>query len=271
MEKEINSLSDALVESWRNFQDDLPSILIAFLVFMTGIYLIRSASKLVLKFIGEKSKDPLITDFLVNIVSFVLIILLVVLCLGILGWGSITNKILAGAGITTFVVGFALKDIGENFLAGIFMAFRRPFRIGDLVEVQKIRGRVVRMSLRETHIKTLDGRDVYMPNSIILKSPFENLTMDYMMRTEFSIHVILDNVEETMKKILDTVKSFEQVAEAPAPSVIIQEINDNRVTLKSLFWFKTTEVSAPGGGLRSNVLLKVSNEIKDKIYTNSSS
>ena len=105
--------------------------------------------KVVTKFIDEKSKDSIVTDFLVNIVSFILTIFLVIVCLGILGYGNITDKILAGTALTTFIVGFALKDIGENFLAGILMAFRRPFRIGDLIEVQGMRGRVKKMSLRE--------------------------------------------------------------------------------------------------------------------------
>ena len=106
-----------------------------------------------------------------------------------MGYGNITDKILAGTALTTFIVGFALKDIGENFLAGILMAFRRPFRIGDLIEVQGMRGRVKKMSLRETNIKTLDGKDVFIPNSIILKNPLENFTYNQLLRSEFFINV----------------------------------------------------------------------------------
>jgi len=47
---------------------------------------------------------------------------------------------LAGAGLLTFVIGFALKDIGENFLSGIILAFKSPFRIDDLIEVNQILG-----------------------------------------------------------------------------------------------------------------------------------
>ena len=99
----------------------------------------------------KKAKDSIVTTFLVNIISIVLTLFLVSISLGILGFGNITDKILAGTIITTFIVGFALKDIGENFLAGILMAFRRPFKIGDLIEVQKIRGKVKELSLRDQH------------------------------------------------------------------------------------------------------------------------
>jgi small-conductance mechanosensitive channel len=69
---------------------------------------------------------------------------LLVICLGIIGFDDVTNKILAGAGLTTFIIGFALKDIGENFLAGILMAFQRPFRIGDLIQIDNIKDELLK-------------------------------------------------------------------------------------------------------------------------------
>ena len=188
MEKEFVDFSSTIQHSWENFLSQLPAILLAILVFIAGIFAIKLFSKVVTKFIDEKSKDSIVTDFLVNIVSFILTIFLIIVCLGILGYGNITDKILAGTALTTFIVGFALKDIGENFLAGILMAFRRPFRIGDLIEVQGMRGRVKKMSLRETNIKTLDGKDVFIPNSIILKNPLENFTYNQLLRSEFFIN-----------------------------------------------------------------------------------
>lgn len=153
MNEGVAHLNDILVKSWNNFLETLPALVLAILVGVVGVFIIKHVSKLVRNFIVGKSKDTLVIDFLVNIISIILGIFLVVICLSIIGWGSITNKILAGAGITTFVVGFALKDIGENFLAGIIMAFRRPFHEGDLIEVTGIKGKVQKMSLRETAVK----------------------------------------------------------------------------------------------------------------------
>ena len=119
---------------------------------------------------------------------------------GNFGYGNITDKILAGTALTTFIVGIALKDIGENVLAGILMAFRRPFIIGDLIEVQGMRGRVKKMSLRETNIKTLDVKDVFIPNCIILKNPLENFTYNQLLRSEFFINVdYSEDLEKVMK------------------------------------------------------------------------
>ena len=88
------------------FLSQLPAILLA-IWFYCGNFAIKLFSKVVTKFIDEKSKDSIVTDFLVNIVSFILTIFLVIVCLGILGYGNITDKILAGTALTTFIVGFA--------------------------------------------------------------------------------------------------------------------------------------------------------------------
>ncbi len=160
MEKEFVDFSSTIQHSWENFLSQLPAILLAILVFIAGIFAIKLFFKSCYQIHrDEKSKDSIVTDFLVNIVSFILT--------HFFGyrlfwefWATETLpiKFWQELHLTTFIVGFALKDIGENFLAGILMASRRPFRIGDLIEVQGMRGRVKKMSLRETNIKTLDGK-----------------------------------------------------------------------------------------------------------------
>ena len=82
---------------------------------------------------------------------------------------------LAGAGISAFIIGFALKDIGENFLAGIILAFKRPFRVGDIVDINGLKGKVLTLNLRDTQIKTGDGKDVFIPNAVIIKNPLSIL------------------------------------------------------------------------------------------------
>lgn len=263
MNQEITDFRTTIENSWINFQNMLPSIVMAIIIFLIGLFVIKILTKIATKFIGEKSKDSIVTDFLVNIVSFILILFLIIVCLGILGYGNITDKILAGTALTTFIVGFALKDIGENFLAGILMAFRRPFRIGDLIEVEGMRGRVKKMSLRETNIKTLDGKDVFIPNSIILKNPLENFTYNQLLRSEFFINVdFSEDFEKVMNDILNIINSFEEVEKNPKASVYIQDLDGDKIKLRGAYWFKTTDVSAPGNSLKSEILFKVIQYVK---------
>lgn len=131
------------------------------------------------------------TLFILSIISLLLTIILFVIYLGVLGFDDVTNKILAAAGLTTFIIGFALKDIGENFLTEILMVFQRPFRIGDLIQIDNIKRRVIEMILHSTTIKTLDGIDAYIPNVSILKNNLENFTIDALMRSQFIIGIEL--------------------------------------------------------------------------------
>lgn len=264
MKKEFSDFGYTTQQALENLKNAVPSIILAILVFLIGLFIIRQVSKIVTRFLTENSKNSIVTDFLVNIASFVLTLLLIVICLGILGFRDITDKILAGTALTTFIIGFALKDIGENFLAGILMAFRRPFRIGDLIEVEGMRGRVKKMSLRETNIKTLDGKDVFIPNSIILKNPLENFTYNQLLRSDFILNVSFSSdVEQLMKDVLEIINSFEEVEKEPKSSVYIQDIDGEKIKIRGAYWFKTTDVTAPGNSLKSAILFKVIQYLKD--------
>lgn len=264
MKKEFSDFGYTTQQALENLKNAVPSIILSILVFLIGLFIIRQVSKIVTRFLTENSKNSIVTDFLVNIASFVLTLLLIVICLGILGFRDITDKILAGTALTTFIIGFALKDIGENFLAGILMAFRRPFRIGDLIEVEGMRGRVKKMSLRETNIKTLDGKDVFIPNSIILKNPLENFTYNQLLRSDFVLNVSFSSdVEQLMKDVLEIINSFEEVEKEPKSSVYIQDIDGEKIKIRGAYWFKTTDVTAPGNSLKSAILFKVIQYLKD--------
>lgn len=264
MKKEITNFGSNAESAMQNLQNAIPSIIFAIIVFLVGLFIIKQATKIATRFLNEKSKNSIVTDFLVNIVSFVLTLLLIVVCLGILGFKDITDKILAGTALTTFIIGFALKDIGENFLAGILMAFRRPFKIGDLIEVEGMRGRVKKMSLRETNIKTLDGKDVFIPNSIILKNPLENFTYNQLLRSEVTLNIaFFEDLETIMKDILAIINSFEEIEKEPKSTIYIQEIDGEKIKLRVAYWFKTTDVTAPGNSLKSDVLFKIIQYLKN--------
>ena len=266
--KEIKGIRTVLVESWNNFIELLPAILIAAIIFIIGMFLIKQIGRAAQSIIATRAKDPLVIDFLVNIISMILTILLVVICLSILGLGSITDKILAGAGITTFLVGFALKDIGENFLAGIIMAFRRPFKVGDLIEVNNVKGKVQRMSLRETRIKTLDGTDIFIPNGIILKNALENYTNDPYQRDEFTIGISYnDNPQEVIETIENLLKEFEDVQANPASQVIVTEFTANFIHLRILYWIRTNQMKVNALRLKSNIMVKTFETFKEKGYS----
>lgn len=267
LNEEIIRFDELLISSWNYFLKILPSIALSIIVGLIGILIIRYSSKIAFKIIDKKSSDPLVSDFLVKIISLVLFILLIIICLTILGWGQITADILTGAGIGTFVLGFALKDIGENFLSGISMAFSRPFEIGDIIEINDIKGQVVSMSLRETIIKGLDGRNVFIPNGTMVTEALQNYTVDHVIRDEFEIGLDYnDDIQNIILLIEGILKEFDQVLTDPEPLIFIEELSASTVNLKIEYWISIKNNIDTDKKLRSNIMLKTFQTILEKGY-----
>jgi small conductance mechanosensitive channel len=186
-------------------------------------------------------EDPLLANFIARIIKFAFILIGILGFLQIIGLGKAASSLLAGAGISAFIIGFAFKDIGENFLAGILMAFQRPFRIGDIVETGTTMGKIVGLSFRETHIKTFDGKDVFVPNGMILKNPIINYTIDGFLRQDFVVGLDYEaDLHEAMNIILEQLRGVEGILqEDKAPFIFITDLNSNTVDLTVYYWFNT--------------------------------
>lgn len=243
--------------------------LIFILLFLIVGFLVSSFIKRRVKLhLSKKSPNMITANFTSQIVGFILKTIVVFATLYLLGLSSFTNKLLAGAGLLTFVIGFALKDIGENFLAGIILAFKSPFRLDDLIEVNGITGHVKDISIRETLIKTPDGKDVFLPNSIILKNPLYNYTIDGYLRYEFNIGIAYENnPTEAIKIVLETIKNVEGVLKGDKePTITINELDANAIIINVKFWidtFKSTKRS-----VHNSIRSQVMNDVIEALIAN---
>jgi small conductance mechanosensitive channel len=264
MEKTVEFYNDVIQYFKLNYLN-LGFVLLFLVVGFLTAEFIKSRIK---RRISNKSPNPITATFISQIFSFALKTVVVLLTLYLLGLNAFTNKILAGAGLLTFVIGFALKDIGENFLAGIILAFKSPFRVDDLIEVNNIEGFVKDISIRETLIKTPDGKDVFLPNSIILKNPLFNYTIDGFLRYEFMIGITYENnPTEAIKLILETVNKVDGVLQGNRmPAIMINELTANTINIRVMFWvdtFKTTNRS-----VHHSIRSKVMNDVVAALIAN---
>ncbi len=132
-------------------------------VLVVAFFLASALRKRILMFSERLPTDNVgIANLLANTLYAVLLILGVVTSLGSLGVN--VNALIAGLGLTGFAVGFALKDIISNMLAGTLIILYTPFRIGDTIKVGSHEGRVVEINLRYTIIENEEGK-VLIPNS----------------------------------------------------------------------------------------------------------
>ncbi|MEO6305521.1 MAG: mechanosensitive ion channel domain-containing protein, partial [Bacteroidia bacterium] len=170
------------------------------------------------------------------------------------------NKILAGAGITTFIVGFALKDIGENFLSGLILAFSRPYRVGNVIECDGVKGVVKDMTMRQTTVEAENGKMIMIPNSSIIKNPLiKYLNDDNNSRQEFTISVNIEDTKKAIKIISDTISAFDFVntGNGKKVKVIIDSLSGDKAKLLIIFWFDIINFKGSRSESRSELMLSV--------------
>lgn len=251
--------------SFKNFLTHLPAVLGGIICIVATLFLANIVAKLISRYSLKRTKDPLISNFIGKIIWAVVFILGTVLALGILGLGTISNKILAGAGITTFIVGFALKDIGENFLSGLILAFSRPYRVGNLIECEEVKGIVRDMTMRQTTVEAENGKVILIPNSMILKNPLiKYANDDNNLRQEFTVNVEIDQMHEAIRLIREAVGSFDIVLNTGKKpvKVIVDSLNSDKVKLRVIFWFDMTAFKGSRSGSKTDIMMAVFEQLK---------
>lgn len=233
---------EKIIESLRNHTDQLISKIPVFvegiIVLVVFVIIAHFVRNMLNKRLENKTEDKLRAKFIAKVIYYAVIIIGLMLAMKVAGYGDVAGGLLAGAGISAFVVGFALKDIGENFLAGFLLSFSRPFRVDDTVEVNGITGKVKALNLRNTHIKTFDGIDVFVPNANLIKNSLKNYTLDGFMRYDYTIGVDYNsNFSQARETLLNVVNSHPGVDKTVgSPSVSYESLSPSAYNIKVTFW-----------------------------------
>ena len=121
------------------------------------------------------------------------------LYLSILQLDKAVTSILAGAGIIGLALAFAFQDIAANFISGIFISFRKPIKLGDVVKINDYMGKVEQINLRDTIILTFQGQMVIIPNKDVFQSPIENYSLLGRRRLDLVVGVSYGDDLEKVK------------------------------------------------------------------------
>ncbi len=141
-------------------------------------------------------------------------------------------------GISGIAIGFAFKDIFQNFLAGIILLVTEPFSIGDEISVAGYEGTVEDVQTRATIIRTYDHRRVVVPNatlftqSVVVNTAFAVRRSDYDLTVPSSLDI--DALKKRIVELLDT--RIEGVSRSPAPEVLVLKTDPANTTLRVSWW-----------------------------------
>lgn len=140
-------------------------------------------------------------------------------------------------GIGSVAIGFAFRDILQNFLAGVLLLVTQPFRIGDQIVANSYEGTVEDVQTRATLIRTYDGRRVVVPNAelftdtVVVNTAFEHRRLEYDIGIGYG-----DDVDRARGLILEAVRGTEGVLAEPAPDVLLMDFAPSSVNLRVRWW-----------------------------------
>ncbi|MBO6584822.1 MAG: mechanosensitive ion channel family protein [Gracilimonas sp.] len=236
------------------------------------IFIGRLASSGVGRLLGEdKTKGVKQVRLIKRLVRWAFNVLGLIIALHLVGLTQVATSFLAAGGVVAVVLGFAFREIGENLLAGLFLSFSRSFDVGDLIESNGIRGIVQRIEIRDVHIRTADGCDIFIPSATIYKNPLHNFTRDGLRRGSFTIGVDYgDDLQKVRETLLKTVQGHKLTLANPAPNIQIAGFTAAYVELEVFFWIDTFSNDRGLGEIRSQVMDGCHKTLAEKGFTYSS-
>lgn len=183
------------------------------------------------------SRDRLLASFAARLLSYAVLLAGGAVVIRLLGWQDEVATVVAGAGLTVAVLGFAFRDIGENLLAGLFLAASRPFTVGDIVQVGGVEGTVLRIDLRYTQLRTFDGRDAFVPNAQVFKEPVFNATRNRMLRGDFEFEISDgDDITLVLRSGVAALGRLAEVVDNPPPYAAVVEPLVGKFRVRFYFW-----------------------------------
>ena len=202
-------LSDKLDKWLRDAVLMLPNLGAAILIVLLFWILARVASNVVARVLRRATSYGEINALLTRLAFIATLAAGIFIALGILQLEKTVTSLVAGAGVLTLIIGFAFQDLAANFIAGILLQLRHPFRRGQLVRTNDFYGTVEHIDLRNTVIHTLTGQIVHLPNKDVFQNPLENFSASGYRRIDIPVTVPtgldLDRAERIAMAAVETV------------------------------------------------------------------
>lgn len=207
-----------------------PKLALAIITLVVGLWVIGAVGRL-FKASMEKSKvDITLIPFMENLLSWTLKVILFISVASMMGIA--TTSFIAILGAAGLAVGLALQGSLSNFAGGVLIMMFKPYKIGDLIEVQGHLGVVKEVQIFNTIIVSPDGKRIIIPNGSVSNGSMTNFTAEGKLRVDLVVGIAYDeNIENAKKIILEVMNQNEKVLKEPAPFVGVLELADSSVNL----------------------------------------
>lgn len=230
-------------------------IVIAIAIVFVGRLLARWLTRASRRAMDRANVDDTLISFLGNMIYYALLLIVVVIALGVLGFP--TTSIIAVLGAATLAIGLALQDSIANVASGALIIALRPFRVGDYVNMADEDGFVTEIRLFHTLLTTRDNKSIYLPNKDVMGNNIINYSNTPLIRLSLVFGISYgDDVLKAKRILEDIVFGNELVVDDPAPVIAVKELADSSVNLIALPYVEVKDEPAVTYGITEQVKLK---------------
>jgi len=263
MPEPINRALAIVQDSFAQFLANLPGIIVALIALFVFFRLSKPVAKLVDTSLKQANRSQSLRLILSRLTRWTVMLLGFLFAAMIALPGFDPAELLSILGVGSVAIGFAFRDILQNFLAGILILLTEPFRIGDQIIVGDYEGTVEDIQIRATNLKTYDGRRVVIPNGDLFTDSVTVNTAFDKRRSEYSVGIgYEDDIAAAQQICLDVLHATEGVLDTPAPDTIMSEMGDSAVVFRVRWW--TNPQIADVLKVQDTVLRDIKNRLTDE-------
>lgn len=234
---ELRMLRDKMIRG-------LPTFVFAMAILALAWWASKRVATLARAAFEGRLSSPLIAAIASRLVAIPLFLIGLYVVLQVAGLTPLALTLLGGTGVMGIVIGFAFRDIAENFLASVLLSVRRPFRPNDVIEVAGHTGIVQRMNTRVTVLMTMEGNHVQIPNATIFKNTIINFTANPNRRSDFAVGIGYDDSITTAQELIAAMlNKHPAVLKNPEPMVLVEALGASTVNLRIYYWFDATRIA----------------------------
>ncbi|NRA61620.1 MAG: mechanosensitive ion channel [Psychrobium sp.] len=238
----------------------LPQLLLAILTLIIGFWVISKLSNAITKVLALRHVEETLQRFLSNLFSVALKAMLLISVASMVGIE--TTSFIAVIGAAGLAIGLALQGSLSNFAGGVLILLFKPFKIGDVVEVQGYVGVIKEIQIFNTIVTTLDNQRVIIPNGILSNGPIKNIFAEETRRVDMTFGISYDDdVLKAKEVIRDLVKADSRLLEeAHGHEIYVAEHADSSVNLLVRVWCNSEDYWAVYFAMFENVKLAFDKE-----------
>lgn len=237
-------MSAELTNAWQTVQQMvngffalLPRLALAIIVIVIFYLVGKGIRALVRREVTRKQESSALDTALGRLAQTVVVVLGVLIAVAAAFPTFTPGNLVSALGVGGVAIGFAFKDIFQNFLAGILILITKPFRVGDQIVYNTFEGTVEDIQTRATYIKLYDGRRVVLPNSDLFTNPVTVNTAFTKRRVQYDVGIGYgDDIELAKQLILKIMSDAEGVSPDPKADVIVVDLAGSTVNLRARWW-----------------------------------